>query len=149
MHMQTLQIVRMMCHEGVIWSSEEASQSLCNPILTAARLGICEIVREILKAYFYSYTFANECGHAIFHLAILHRQGKVFSLVTKMDSFLWEWKAANKKERTSNILHLTAELVISSQVSGAALQMQRELQWFKVIYMSSSYVYKGLLDIFL
>ncbi|XP_031262162.1 ankyrin repeat-containing protein At5g02620-like [Pistacia vera] len=130
-----------MCHEGVIWSSEEASQSLCNPILTAARLGICEIVREILKACFYSYTFGNENRHAIFHLAILHRQEKVFNLVNKMDSFLWEWKAANRYERTNNILHLTARLVISSQVSGAALQMQRELQRFKSV---ENYVHPSL-----
>ncbi|XP_044495887.1 uncharacterized protein LOC123218488 isoform X1 [Mangifera indica] len=64
MHMQTLEIVRMMCHDGVIWSKEEACQSLCDPILTAASLGICEIVREILKAYFYSYAFKNASGHA-------------------------------------------------------------------------------------
>lgn len=135
MHMQTLEIVRMMCHDGVIWSKEEACQSLCDPILTAASLGICEIVREILKAYFYSYAFKNASGHAIFHLAILHRQETVFSLVKKMDSFLWEWKAAPKHEKGHNVLHLIAELVISSQVSGAALQMQRELQWFKVIHL--------------
>lgn len=69
------------------------------------------------------------------HLAILHRQENVFSLVKKMDSFLWEWKAAPKHEQGHNVLHLTAELVISSQVSGAALQMQRELQWFTVIHL--------------
>ncbi|KAL9448547.1 hypothetical protein AB3S75_015937 [Citrus x aurantiifolia] len=33
----------------------------------------------------------------------------------------------------NNILHLAAELVPSSEVAGAALQMQRELQWFKAV----------------
>ena len=38
-----------------------------------------------------------------------------------------------KEEEDRNILHLAGELVPSSDVPGAALQMQREMQWFKVI----------------
>lgn len=35
----------------------------------------------------------------------------------------------------NNILHLAGELVPSDRISSAALQLQRELQWFKVIYI--------------
>ncbi|KAJ0007957.1 hypothetical protein Pint_29094 [Pistacia integerrima] len=141
MHKQTDEIVRLMCHEGVIWSTDAALKSLRVPILTAARLGIYEIVREILDAYYYSYCFWDENGHAIFHIAIIHRQDKVFSLLNKLDLFLWEWKAASKVEKTDNILHLTGRLVPSDQVPGAALQMQKELKWFKAV---KSYVHPSL-----
>ncbi|XP_031262071.1 ankyrin repeat-containing protein ITN1-like [Pistacia vera] len=95
MHIQTLEIVRMMCHEGVIWSNAEASKPLATSILTATRFGICEM----------------------------------------------EWKAAIENEKTDNILHLTGRLVPSSRVSGAALHMQRELQWLKAVesYVRSSF----------
>ncbi|XP_031262209.1 ankyrin repeat-containing protein ITN1-like isoform X2 [Pistacia vera] len=37
-HMQTLEIVKIMCNEGVIWSNKKAVKTLCEPILTAGRL---------------------------------------------------------------------------------------------------------------
>lgn len=130
--MQTLEIARIMCHEGVIWSNKNAVNTLCKPILTAARFGIYELVQEILKAYFYSFTFTKK-GLGILHFAILHRHEQIFSLVKNMNLFIWDWKAASSRKNTDNILHLAGRLVPSREVPGAAFQMQRELQWFKVI----------------
>ncbi|KAL9448566.1 hypothetical protein AB3S75_015947 [Citrus x aurantiifolia] len=50
-------------------------------------------------------------------------------------SLLYTVSFRNTTEGNSgnNILHLVAKLVPSSEVAGAALQMQRELQWFKAV----------------
>lgn len=133
MHLQTLEIVQIMCHDGICWSDKQFRESLCTPYLKAAELGIHELVHEILKAYFYSYIFVDKNDHCIFELAVLNRQEKVFSLVKKMNLYIWDWKSANTEDR-ANILHLVAKSASSSEISGAALQMQRELQWFKVIH---------------
>ncbi|XP_031262221.1 uncharacterized protein LOC116120404 [Pistacia vera] len=137
MHMQTLKIVRTMCHEGVIWSNKEAKKSLWEPMLTAATLGIYELVYEIMKAYFYSFTFLADNQDDVFRLAILHRHENVFSLVNKRNVLL-SWhpdmkQVANMSVKTKNILHLAGKFKPSSQIPGAALQMQRELQWFKAV----------------
>ncbi|KAH9684934.1 ANK REP REGION domain-containing protein [Citrus sinensis] len=73
----------------------------------------------------------NEDRRNIFDVAVLHRREKVFNLIHRVNFtinlFSTEGNSGN------NILHLAAELVPSSEVAGAALQMQRELQWFKAV----------------
>ncbi|GAY65180.1 hypothetical protein CUMW_239240 [Citrus unshiu] len=50
-------------------------------------------------------------------------------------SYWMLWNALMRLEGNfgNNILHLVAKLVPSSEVAGAALQVQRELQWFKAV----------------
>lgn len=70
----------------------------------------------------------------LIHIAIRYRQEKTFNLFC-------ETKSRNKIAssgliNSETILHLAAKLAPYSQLSrlsGAALQMQREIQWFKVI----------------
>ncbi|KAK0599765.1 hypothetical protein LWI29_008396 [Acer saccharum] len=131
-HTQTSEIVRLMISE-VNWTYKEASERLKEPVLTAARLGIHEFVNEVLKAYPNSGVFYDEKGQNIFLLAVLYRKEKVFSLIHKQVVSIRDYSNYIKDKEGRNILHLAGELVPSSQVPGAALQMQRELQWFKGI----------------
>ncbi|XP_031262028.1 uncharacterized protein LOC116120225 [Pistacia vera] len=140
MHTQTLQIAKIMCHEGITWSAKEGNETLWFPAVTAVRLGICELVHEISKAFYYSYIF-RENGHGLFHLAILHRQEGVLNILNKIYSFVWGFEVAMTSVKRDNILHIAGRLGPSTQVAGAALQMQRELQWYKVV---ESYVHPSL-----
>ncbi|ESR44792.1 hypothetical protein CICLE_v10003296mg [Citrus x clementina] len=106
-HMQTVEIVRIICQE-VIWTCHRSE--LAEALFTAARLGIHEFVNEFIMAYNNTADLLNEDGRNIFDVAVLH-QGNF----------------------GNNILHLVAKLVPSSEVAGAALQVQRELQWFKAV----------------
>ncbi|XP_031276072.1 uncharacterized protein LOC116134519 [Pistacia vera] len=142
-HIQTLKIVRILCHGSeVTWNRKEAFETFLSPFLEAAKLGICEIVDEIFDAYFYAYTYRyKDNGHGLLHMVILHRQEKIFKIIQERNVYLSSWKAVNKGGKTDNMLHLAGRLAASSQVSGAALQMQRELQWFKAV---ESYVHPSL-----
>ena len=126
-HMQTVEIVRIICKE-VIWTCHR--RELKGALFTAARLGIHEFVNEFIMAYNKTANVLNEDRRSIFDVAVLHRREKVFNLIHRVNFttnlFLTEGNSGN------NILHLAAKLVPSSEVAGAALQMQRELQWFKV-----------------
>ncbi|CAA3005728.1 ankyrin repeat-containing At5g02620-like [Olea europaea subsp. europaea] len=77
----------------------------------------------------------NKEKHSLFHIAVINRQEKMFSLIYQI--------GANKDlitllddSKKNNILHLAGEIAPPSRlniVSGAALQMQRELLWFKEV----------------
>ncbi|KAK3200493.1 hypothetical protein Dsin_023908 [Dipteronia sinensis] len=131
-HTQTLKIVRLMIWKPD-WTYKEASERLKKPVLTAARLGIHEFVNEVLKVYPNSGLFYDEERRNIFLLAVLHRKEKVFSLIHEQVVSIRDNNNYLKDKEDRNILHLAGELVPSSHVPGAALQMQREMQWFKGI----------------
>ncbi|XP_031269052.1 protein ACCELERATED CELL DEATH 6-like [Pistacia vera] len=135
-NMQPHEIVRIMCHDRVTWSREEALKSLVTPVLTAVALGIYELVNEIMKAYFFSFVFTRN-GDDIFRLAILNRHEKVFSLVNRKNILLaWDRdmkQVADMRVTKDNILHSAGRFVPSDHIPGPALQMQRELQWFKAV----------------
>ncbi|RVW63363.1 hypothetical protein CK203_060595 [Vitis vinifera] len=72
----------------------------------------------------------------IFSIAILNRQEKIFNLLHGLSN-VKKMKVTSADDRFgNNMLHLAAMLAPSDQldgISGAALQMQRELQWFKEV----------------
>ncbi|KAK4852533.1 hypothetical protein QYF36_024888 [Acer negundo] len=115
----------------VDWSYKEALERLKKPVLIAAKLGIHEFVHEVLKANQCSALFRDEERRNIFLLAISYRKEKVFSLIHDQMSSIRDYTTNCRDSEDDNILHLAAKFVPSSQIPGSALQMQRELQWFK------------------
>lgn len=104
----------------------------------AIKHGIIEFVAEILK---YNPEFIwrkDKKGRTIFALAIVLRQEKIYSLMYSLGTKR-NIMARRHDIFGNNFLHLAAKLSPPTQlerVSGAALQMQRELQWFKVVFFS-------------
>ncbi|KAJ4717265.1 putative Ankyrin repeat-containing protein [Melia azedarach] len=126
-HQQTTEIVRMIC-DGVVWNDPHFLEL---SLLSAASFGISEFVNELIMANNGFIYMVNNEGHNIFLLAVLHRQENIFNLIY---GFLHHSHALNRADNLgNNILHLAGRLVPSSKVPGAALQMQRELHWFKAI----------------
>ncbi|XP_011652476.2 uncharacterized protein LOC101218503 isoform X2 [Cucumis sativus] len=74
-------------------------------------------------------------GKSIFHVAIENRLENVFNLINeigRLNEFTAKYRTF--KGRNYNILHLAGHLATPNhlnRVSGAALQMQREMLWFK------------------
>ncbi|XP_031259321.1 uncharacterized protein LOC116117440 [Pistacia vera] len=98
-------------------------------------LGVCEIVKEIIKSFPDAIWFTNEKKHNIFHLTIINRQEKVFNLIFKISSHK-HLLLMSRDVYGNNVLHFVGLLAPENQLNlipGAALQMQHELQWFKEI----------------
>ncbi|KAL5572358.1 hypothetical protein UlMin_021955 [Ulmus minor] len=101
---------------------------------TAATFGIIEIVKPfLLSCPELAYGgLGNE--HNLLSVAIEHRQEKIFNLFCEKNfqnthSFI-------RITKSGTLLHLAAKLAPFHQLSsmsGAALQMQRELQWFEAV----------------
>nr|XP_023873707.1 ankyrin repeat-containing protein ITN1-like [Quercus suber] len=104
-------------------------------ILRAIKEGIFEFVFEIVKAepqYLWTH---DKKSTSIFSVAVQYRHAKIFSLIYGLDmknALTGSRDSSNK----NNLLHVAGMSAASTSVNdipGAALQMQRELQWFKEV----------------
>lgn len=85
----------------------------------------------------------NESIHSIFHIAVSRRYLKVFNLMYELGG-VKDLIATYIDNDGNNILHLAAKLAPQTQLNtipGAALQMQREVMWYKVFIIHSSYIF--------
>lgn len=109
-------------------------QYYTNPILEAARQNSYEVVQRIVSFFPSAIMSANEDGHNVIQYAVINRSEKVYNLLYEMSEDRNIYRTI-KDSSGNNLLHLAARLAPSNKlnlISGAALQIQRELQWFKV-----------------
>lgn len=134
MHQQALQLVKSLCKEIVKLDYTTASSMFELPILMAAGLGNSEVVEEILEVFPPAIWSRNRMGQNIFLLAVENRRENVFNLLYQISEHKRLAMQLKDVDR-NNILHLAGKLAPQAQlnlVAGAVLQMQRELQWYKV-----------------
>ncbi|KAM7523607.1 hypothetical protein LguiA_013509 [Lonicera macranthoides] len=104
-------------------------------IFKAIKYGIEEVVEEVLKCHPYIFRYEDRKKRSILSYAVSERQENIFRILieNKRNHILASIKDRNK----NNLLHQAAILPSSEQldkkVTGAALQMQRELQWFEEV----------------
>jgi hypothetical protein len=142
-HVQSQKLLDRMCKEVTISNNEQRLKGLLyDAIFRSIERGNFEFIFSIVRASPDLLWRSNykEQARPIFSCAVLHRQAKIFSLVYKLDvkNALTDWV---DRERNS-ILHMagmTGGSTLLNQIPGAALQMQRELQWFKVISLFSNF----------
>lgn len=138
MHMQALELVKLLWEQFLLLDDPQITELLASPsqpLFVAAEFGIVEFITELIRSYPDLIWKVNEQSGSIFHIAVVHRQEKIFNLIHDIGAhkgMITAYKDVNK----ANILHLAGMLAPVDKlniVSGAALQMQRELLWFKVL----------------
>lgn len=142
-HNQAVALVKCLCHEISALNLESNSIYYSKPIIEAASNGAYEVVQEIADTFPQAIWYSDESGHFMIQLAILHRCEKVYNLTYQMSDHKHFHKTL-KDSHNNNLLHLAGKLAPPHKlnlVSGAALQMQRELQWFKVTILKISLYY--------
>ncbi|XP_071689272.1 uncharacterized protein [Rutidosis leptorrhynchoides] len=106
-----------------------------NPVLEATRQNAHKAVIGIVDLFPEAVWSVNEDGHNFIQFAVINRSEKVYSLLYQMSEHRNIYKTMEDSSR-NNLLHLAARLAPTNKlkiISGAALQMQRELQWFKEV----------------
>ena len=99
----------------------------------AAEEGNIECLIMLIRFDFYL-LWKTKDRKSIFHVAAEKRHESIFYLLNEIGS-IGDIIIDGNTENMSNILHLAAELAPKEKlnaISGAALQMQREMLWFKV-----------------
>nr|GFB22193.1 ankyrin repeat-containing domain, PGG domain protein [Tanacetum cinerariifolium] len=77
----------------------------------------------------------NEDGHNFIQYSVINRSEKIYNLLYEMSDHKNIYKTI-KDSSGNNLLHLAARLAPTKKlnlISGAALQIQRELQWFQEV----------------
>ncbi|KAI3940579.1 hypothetical protein MKW92_036187 [Papaver armeniacum] len=102
---------------------------------TAITYGTMEVIVQCLEKFPYL-MWAEMEGQTMVQIAIAERNDKVFNFICKKSEEDMDELNSRMDERGNTILHYAADIAPSHQlnsVSGAALQMQREAQWFKAV----------------
>ena len=118
-------------------AQQRATGNVTGAILRAIKEGIFEFVFEIVKPNPQLVWSGDSKSRNIFSVAIQYRQAKIFSLIYGLD--IKSALASSPDSFNNNLLHMAGMLAPSTSldhIAGAALQMQRELQWFKVISLT-------------
>jgi hypothetical protein len=126
-----------MCDRLLSLSTQEASL-VRDAVLKAVKNGMVEFVTAVLNAnHTFVWTTDYKTETNMFMLAVIHRQNEVFQFICRFPIKNTILSLVNKDG--NNILHMAATLEPHARLStvpGAAFLMQREVQWFKVIYIS-------------
>lgn len=134
-----LQLVQSLWHEVIKEEENTVSSLIGTPwrlLFAAAECGNVEFLVTLIRSYPDLIWKVDEKNRSIFHIAIMNRHEEIFKLIHELGAI--KDLIAVDKEATSgnNMLHLAGSLPPSDRlncVSGAALQMQRELLWFEAV----------------
>ncbi|KAM7489103.1 hypothetical protein LguiB_026587 [Lonicera macranthoides] len=134
-----LELVKCLCSEIVKLDHSKASVVLGVPVKTASCIGVHEIIEEILGSFPSAIYLTDEMNRTLFHLAIVNRRENIFNIIYQVEHKHVFLRAQDRL--MNNCLHLAGSLDLESQqklnlrnsAAGAALQVQRELQWFKAV----------------
>ncbi|KAJ0806789.1 putative PGG domain-containing protein [Helianthus annuus] len=121
---------------------------LGSAITTAVNSGAHELIEECILTY-PGIIWYDVGGFYLFLAAIKQRQERVYNLVYQMSGHKVYAATQLDDENNENALHLAAKLAPPHRldvVTGAALQMQRELQWFQEVEKLVEPSYKQALN---
>ncbi|KAM0003583.1 putative ankyrin repeat-containing domain-containing protein [Helianthus debilis subsp. tardiflorus] len=102
-------------------------------LFIAAEMGNTKFIVEILRLYPDLIWKANDNRQSIFHVAVSHRQEGVYNLL--YETGMMDLITTGIDVDGNTMLHLAAMHINNKrlqEISGVALQMQRELLWYKL-----------------
>ena len=146
-----MKLAHFLSHELLRCMREQVSNSNHQQLLTgrvhealvrATMEGNFDFVFEIVKANPNLVWSHDEESTNIFSVAVQYRRAKIFSLIYGLDM---KNSLASPVDyfRRNNLLHMagmSAPSTSLNNIPGAALKMQRELQWFKVIFLTFNFL---------
>ena len=133
-HEHSGELLRVMCKRISPLNVREEKNVVYFAIFCAIKEGHYEFVEKVLDADPYVIWGRGKDGITVFQQAVLYREAKIFSLLH--GHVVKESVMYIKDAFRNNVLHMAGLLPASirfKRIQGAVLQMQRELQWFKVI----------------
>ncbi|KAK8574993.1 hypothetical protein V6N12_062670 [Hibiscus sabdariffa] len=152
LHMQAVVLVKLLWDQILLLEDSQITDILRIPsrvLFVATEFGVVELITELIQSYPDLIWRVDEHSHSIFHTAVIHRQEKIFRFIHDIGAHK-DMIVAYKDKNNHCILHLAAKIAPPNRlniVSGAALQMQRELLWFKEVGKNVQPLYKEMRDV--
>ncbi|KAK3040680.1 hypothetical protein RJ639_028376 [Escallonia herrerae] len=151
LHVQSLNLVKCLWRQVMLSGDSQIGDVLrspSRPLFVAAEFGNFEFIVELIRSYPDLIWKVDEQSRSVFHIAVMHRQEKIFNLINDIGAHK-DLITSYKDSNNCNMLHLAGKLAPLHRlkiVSGAALQMQRELLWFKEVEKNVQPLYKEMRD---
>ncbi|GFS44847.1 similar to LOW protein: ankyrin repeat protein [Actinidia rufa] len=151
LNMEAVELVKCLWEEIKAQNESQCGDLLrspSDPLLIAAEFGIVEFVAVLVYSYPDLIWKVDNQNRSLFHIAVMHRHEKIFSLIYNIGAHK-DLITSYKDGNNHNMLHLAGKLApanLLNNVSGAALQMQRELLWFKEVEKIIQPLYKEMMD---
>nr|XP_043632594.1 uncharacterized protein LOC122603836 [Erigeron canadensis] len=104
-------------------------------VFIAAEKGNTDFLIELIRQYPDLIWKVNDNNQSIFHIAVKHRNAGIYNLLYEIGA-MKDMITPLRDPKENNMLHLVGQMAKENQlkdVSGVALQMQRELLWFKEV----------------
>ncbi|KAL8194093.1 hypothetical protein R6Q57_026335 [Mikania cordata] len=104
-------------------------------LFVAAEMGNTNFLVELIRGYPDLIWKVNDHNLSIFHIAVKHRHEGIYNLLYEIGA-MKDLITPLRDEHENNMLHLVGTRAKQKQledVSGVALQMQRELLWFQEV----------------
>lgn len=138
----------MLCDYCLNNSDEENQSStaeVANLLFDAAEAGNVDILIKLMHFNPDLLWVKDTERGTIFHVAVENRHEDIFNLLFELGA-IKDFIAKHIPSNDNNLLHFAAKLLPQKKlntVSGAALQMHRELLWYKVRTQTSIYGLTG------
>ncbi|GJU27487.1 ankyrin repeat family protein, partial [Tanacetum coccineum] len=144
-HKTALKLLKRICEEVIERNNTfDIAHHFFNATTLATKKDNPEVIEELL-GYFPQAIWSNMDGYFIMQVATINRCEKVYNLLVHHMRRNMSLHKVMKDNNGNNLLHLAGKLAPVhklNEVSGAALQMQRELQWFKEVEKLVQPMYK-------
>ncbi|XP_056695956.1 uncharacterized protein [Spinacia oleracea] len=133
-----LQVTQKAWNEVIKQDETQISELIGYPsrlLFVAAEMGNVEFLITLILSYPDVIWKVDEKNRSIFHIAIECRHEEIFKLIHEVGA-IKDLIASYTDKEQNNMLHLAAKIAPPDRlncVSGAALQMQRELLWFEAV----------------
>nr|POF10487.1 hypothetical protein CFP56_04712 [Quercus suber] len=114
-------------------------------LFDAVEVGNTEFLVKLIR-FDFDLLWKTRNSKSIFHIAVEKRHESIFNILNEIGS-IGDLIIDRIEEDGSNILHLAAGLAPQEKlnaISGAALQMQREISWFKEVEKVVSPTFKEM-----
>ncbi|PON71170.1 PGG domain containing protein [Parasponia andersonii] len=130
-------LLRRFCEVIQTLNKEQISNGLIGQALCeSVTRGTLEFFLSVTKAKPELISYLDDSGKDIFMLAVQFRQPKIYCLIHGINASEKARAVSLADDSENSILDMAGFLAPSTQlnsIQGAALQMQRELQWFKEV----------------
>ncbi|KAB1225368.1 hypothetical protein CJ030_MR1G015692 [Morella rubra] len=127
-------LLRMCEHISTLNSQQKRKGRVYTALIRATKKGMFEFVSMMLKEDQTLVWTKDAKFRNLILLAILHRQAEIVSLIFELDQK--GSLSCNLDDDNNSMLHMvgmSADSTMLNRIAGAALQMQKELQWFKEV----------------
>ncbi|KAK9068987.1 hypothetical protein SSX86_013103 [Deinandra increscens subsp. villosa] len=134
-HHTTLMVLKFICEEVSKLKSDHYTH-YAQALLVAVKNNTSEVMEQITRTFSQSIWVIDTKGYRIAQLSIINRSENIYNFFVHEVTIEKHFHNVLRDSDDNNLLHLAAQLAPTHKlntVTGAALRMQRELQWFQEV----------------